>query len=338
MLINSKSYRNIVREGIIMKYILKRIGMAVVTLFTVSLIVFICFRVIPGDAVTSKLGTDATPERVEAIREQYGLNEAAHIQYFNWIKGIVGGDMGMSYSKDMPVSSLVSSNLVVTLALAMISLIMIILLGVPIGLLTGYVASKNTVKASAFDGVFDVVNQTFMAVPSFFIGILISIAFGQVLKWFIPGKYVSYSQNVGQFILYLIPAAVSVAIPKIAMLIRFIKTAVANEMSKDYVRTAKSKGMMDIGILIHHVFKNAIITSVTALSVIIAEIFAGSVVVEQIFNLPGLERLLISSIGVRDYPVVMAIVMYIAIMIIAVNLLVDIIYRAVDPRAGGSNE
>lgn len=321
-----------------MKYILKRIGMAVVTLFVVTIIVFFMFQIIPGDVATSKLGTDATPERVEALREQYGLNNPVYIQYFNWVKGILSGDMGISYSKDMPVEALVGNNLIVTLSLAVISLIIIVLFGVPIGLLTGYIGSKNTKGSNTFDGFFDSFNQTFMAVPSFFIGILVSVLFGQMLKWFVPGRYISFKEDSVQFVLYLIPAAVSVAIPKIAMLVRFVKTAVMVEMSKDYVRTAKSKGMKGFGIMVHHVFKNAIITSVTALSVIVAEIFAGSVVVEQVFNLPGLGRTLISSIGVRDYPVVMAIVMYIAIMIITVNLIVDIIYRIVDPKAGGAHE
>lgn len=321
-----------------MKYILKRIGMAVVTLFVVTIIVFFMFQIIPGDVATSKLGTDATPERVEALREQYGLNNPVYIQYFNWVKGILSGDMGISYSKDMPVEALVGNNLIVTLSLAVISLIIIVLFGVPIGLLTGYIGSKNTKGSNTFDAFFDSFNQTFMAVPSFFIGILVSVLFGQMLKWFVPGRYISFKEDSVQFVLYLIPVAVSVAIPKIAMLVRFVKTAVMVEMSKDYVRTAKSKGMKDFGIMVHHVFKNAIITSVTALSVIVAEIFAGSVVVEQVFNLPGLGRTLISSIGVRDYPVVMAIVMYIAIMIITVNLIVDIIYRIVDPKAGGAHE
>lgn len=321
-----------------MKYVLKRIGMAAATLLLVSIIVFIMFQIVPGDVVTAKLGTDITQERAEALRNKYGLNDPLLVQYFNWISGICTGNLGISYSKDIPVGDLLLNNLVVTVSLAFMSLILIIVFAVPVGFWSGYISGKNTKRAKLFDSIFDGVNQTFMAVPSFFIGILISVVFGIVLKWFAPGKYVSYSENITDFILYLIPAAISVAVPKIAMLVRFVKASVVGEMNKDYVRTAKSKGMSDIAILIHHVFKNSIITSVTALSVIMAEIFAGSVVVEQVFNLPGLGRLLISSIGTRDYPVVMDIVMYIAIMIITVNLIVDIIYRLTDPRIGASYE
>lgn len=319
-----------------MKYILKRMGAAIATLLVVSIVVFTMFKIIPGDVVTTKLGVDATPERAEALREKYGLNDPAYIQYINWLTGIVSGNLGMSYSKDIPVSEMIGDNLVVTLSLAIISLIMIIVIAVPLGLFTGYIGSKKNRGSEVFDGIFDGVNQVFMAVPSFFIGILISYFFGLILRWFSPGRYVSYRTDMISFLLYLIPAAVAVAIPKIAMLTRFVKTAVKEEMYKDYVRTARAKGVSETLVLVHHVFKNSIITSITALSVIIAEIFAGSVVVEQVFNLPGLGRLLVSSIGTRDYTVVMSIVMYIAIVIVMVNLLVDIVYRLVDPRIGGN--
>ena len=319
-----------------MKYILKRMGAAIATLLVVSIVVFTMFKIIPGDVVTTKLGVDATPERAEALREKYGLNDPAYIQYINWLIGIVSGNLGMSYSKDIPVSEMIGDNLVVTLSLAIISLIMIIVIAVPLGLFTGYIGSKKNRGSEVFDGIFDGVNQVFMAVPSFFIGILISYFFGLILRWFSPGRYVSYRTDMLSFLLYLIPAAVAVAIPKIAMLTRFVKTAVKEEMYKDYVRTARAKGVSETLVLVHHVFKNSIITSITALSVIIAEIFAGSVVVEQVFNLPGLGRLLVSSIGTRDYTVVMSIVMYIAIVIVMVNLLVDIVYRLVDPRIGGN--
>lgn len=321
-----------------MKYLLKRIGMAIFTLLVVSIVVFAMFQIIPGDVVTTKLGTEATPERIEAMREQYGLNDTVFTQYFRWISGLVTGDLGISYSKDLPISELLSNNLVVTLTVAFISLFIIVCIAIPVGFFTGYIASKSTKKARVFDGVFDAINQLFMAIPPFFLGILISVIFGLILRWFTPGKYISFEKDFNEYLICIIPAAIAVAIPKIAMLVRFVKAAVEEEMRKDYVRTAKSKGASDIRILISHVFKNSIITSVTALSVIMAEIFAGSVVVEQVFNLPGLGRLLVSSIGTRDYPVVMDIVMYISVVIILVNLLVDIIYKIVDPRIGGINE
>lgn len=321
-----------------MKYILKRIGMAVVTLFIVSIIVFAMFQLIPGDVVTAKLGKDATPERVLAMKAQYGLDKPLAEQYFSWVGGILTGQLGISYSKDIPIGQLMGNNLVVTISLALMSLVLIICIAMPIGFATGYLSSRKTKRAKIFDGIFDGINQTFMAVPSFFIGILISVVFGLILKWFVVGRYVSYEEDFIGFLIYLVPAAISVAIPKIAMLVRFVKGSVKEEMEKDYVRTAKSKGMKDLAILFRHVFKNVIVTSVTVLSVIMAEIFAGSVVVEQVFNLPGLGRLLVSSIGTRDYPVVMDIVIYIAAMIIIVNLLVDIIYRLIDPRIGASYE
>lgn len=272
------------------------------------------------------------------MKAQYGLDKPLAEQYFRWVGGILTGQLGISYSKDIPIGQLMGNNLVVTISLALMSLVLIICIAMPIGFATGYLSSRKTKRAKIFDGIFDGINQTFMAVPSFFIGILISVVFGLILKWFVVGRYVNYEEDFVGFLIYLVPAAISVAIPKIAMLVRFVKGSVKEEMEKDYVRTAKSKGMKDLAILFRHVFKNVIVTSVTVLSVIMAEIFAGSVVVEQVFNLPGLGRLLVSSIGTRDYPVVMDIVIYIAAMIIIVNLLVDIIYRLIDPRIGASYE
>lgn len=321
-----------------MKYILKRAGMAAVTLIVVTIVVFIMFQLIPGDAVTAKLGKDATPEMVVAMKEKYGLDKPPVQQYLDWIAGILTGELGISYSKDMPIGELLENNMVVTVSLAVMSLTLIIVIAVPMGFAAGYISSKKSRKAKIFDGIFDGLIQMFMAIPSFFAGILISVIFGLVLRWFVPGRYVSYEDDFYGFFIYLIPAAVSVAIPKIAMLAKFIKGAVNDEMKKDYVRTARAKGMKDTAILFKHIFRNSVVTSVTALSVIMAEIFAGSVVVEQVFNIPGLGRLLVSSIGTRDYPVVMDIVVYIAVMIIVVNLAADMIYRLVDPRIGASYE
>lgn len=321
-----------------MKYIFKRIGQAIITLFVVSVIVFAMFQIIPGDVVTTKLGTNASPERIEELREYYGLDNPAYIQYKNWIDDIFWGELGISYSKDLPVAYMINPNVKVTLCLASLSLLIIVVFAVPIGLGMGYIASKKKRKDVLISNGFDIINQTFMAIPSFFIGIIISIVFGLILKWFTPGQYVAIEKNAVDFFLYLIPAAVSVAIPKIAMLVRFIKSSVEEEIAKDYVRTARSKSASNIRILFCHVLKNSMITSITALSVIMAEIFAGSVVVEQVFNLPGIGKALIGGIGERDYPVVMAIVMYISAMIIIVNLLADVIYSLVDPRAGGNHE
>jgi len=182
------------------------------------------------------------------------------------------------------------------------------------------------------DTVSDWIAQVFMAIPSFVQGILVTILFGLVLSWFIPGKYVSPTTDFSEFLKCMFFPALSVALPKIAMTVRFMKTSVKKELKADYVRTAKAKGCSKNGIMIKHVLKNSMLPVITFIGLIVAEVMAGSIMIEKVFNLPGLGLLLVNSIQNRDYNVVQAIVMYIALLVITVNFLVDIIYKVLDPR------
>lgn len=319
------------------KFVIKKIITSFITLLFLATVTFFVFEIIPGDVVTAKLGTEATEEMKEAFREHYGLNESIIERFVDFISGLFTGDLGLSYATDLPVTEMMSEYLPVTIGLAVISLVIIIIISLPVGLFVGAMSSKkkNVKKTIAFE----IVNQTFMSVPPFLIGMFISLFFGLTLNLFVPGQYISIDESFGGFILCLIPAAIAVAIPKIAMMVRFIKNSVADEMQADYVRTAKSKGLSDGKVLWKHVLKNVLITNVTALSVVVVEIFAGSVVVEQVFSLPGLGRLLVSSVGIRDFKVVSVIVMYIGIVVITANLISDIVYAAVDKRTiGGDHE
>ncbi len=214
----------------------------------------------------------------------------------------------------------------VTLWLAALSLVIIVVVSIPLGVF--WAKSRNRFV----DATLNVFSQTTMAVPAFFLGILVTYLFGMVLKWFVPGGYVSYEENFGEFLSYLIFPAVSIAIPKIAMTARFLRNSMLTEMNSDYVRTARSKGCTDRQIMYGHVLRNALMPVVTFLGMIIAEIVAGSIVVEQVFGLPGVGRLLISSISTRDLPVVQILVMYITAVVIIVYFLVDLLYRVIDPR------
>ena len=318
------------------KFLIKKIITSILTLLLLACVTFFIFEIIPGDAVISKLGTEATEESIARMREMYGLDKSFASRFFSFAAGLFTGDFGISYSTGNSVAAMLWECLPVTISLALMSLLLVIVFSVPIGLLTGAAASGRKKKSMV---VFDVANQIFMSVPPFFIGIIISIVFGLKLQWFVPGKYVSFEESFTDFIVCLIPAAVAVAVPKIAMMVKFVKSTVMDEMNKDYVRCARSKGMSEVRVLFSHVFKNVIITNVTALSVVIVEIFAGSVVIEQVFSLPGLGRLLVISINTRDFKVVSAIVMYIGVVVILANLLSDIIYTVVDKRTeGGTNE
>ena len=310
-----------------MKYFIKKLVTLIITLLLISLLTFTAFSVIPGDAALARLGDDATEEQIEAFREEMGLNDPLPVRYVDWLSGAVRGDFGAScYYDNMTVGELLSDRLPVTVMLAVISLLMILICSVPLGLLCARGAG------GVLDHAVNQILQTVMAVPSFFLGILLTYAFGLVLHWFQPGQFVEPSESFFGAASYLVFPALAVALPKIAMVVKFLRNAVLSELSKDYVRTAKSRGNSSRRILYVHVLKNAMIPVITFTAMVVAEILAGSIIVEQVFSVPGVGRLLISSIFNRDYPVVQAIVMYITLVVVAVNFLVDFMYQLLDPR------
>ncbi len=322
-----------------MKYFIKKLITLIMTLFLVSAAAFLAFQIIPGDVVTSILGTEATPEREAQLREELGLNKPPVVRYFNWVGGVLQGDLGSSYrySKNMnemmPVAELIGDKLPVTLWLAAVSLVMIIVVSIPLGVLWARCAGQKSSRLARFsDATMGVLTQATMAIPAFFLGILVTYFFGIVLKFFSPGGYVSYRTDFGGFLGYLMFPALAVALPKIAMTARFLRNAMLTELQSDYVRTAYSKGCTRQRVMYGHVLRNAMMPVITFLGMIIAEIVAGSIVIEQVFGLPGIGRLLISSINTRDFPVVEILILYITFVVIFVYFLVDILYRMIDPR------
>ena len=315
-----------------MKYFGKKFITLIMTLFIVSVAAFVAFQIIPGDVVTSILGTESTPEREAQLREELGLNRPPVQRYFSWMGGVLQGDLGKSYrysksmNEMMPVAELIGDKLPVTLWLAAISLVLIIVISIPLGVLWARSKSK------LLDAIMGVSTQTAMAIPAFFLGILVTYLFGIFLKWFVPGGYVSYQKDFWGFLSYLLFPAISIAIPKIAMTARFLRNSMLTEMDADYVRTAYGKGCNERRVMYGHVLRNAMMPVVTFLGMIIAEIIAGSIVVEQVFGLPGVGRLLISSVSTRDFPVVQILILYITFVVIFVYFLVDILYRVIDPR------
>jgi ABC-type dipeptide/oligopeptide/nickel transport system permease component len=309
-----------------MKYIIKKILMMIFTLVVVSLCVFLAFNFIPGDPATRKLGTEATPELIQQYRESMGLNDPVIVQYFRWFTSFVKGDMGTSYNYNQSVASIIVKKIPITLTLAIMSFIIMVGLSIPIGIYT----AKH--ENGVIDKVIMVLNQIIMAVPPFFSGILLTFVFGMIFKFFKPGGFISYEKDLGGFIGYLILPALAIALPKAAMCIKLLRGSVIAEAQKDYTRTAYSRGNSTGEVLYRHVLKNAMIPVITFMGMALADMVAGSIVIEQVFGIPGISKILLTSISNRDYPVVEAIIMGIAIIVIVVNLLVDIIYRIIDPR------
>lgn len=220
-----------------MKYIVKKAGTLIITLLIVSFLSFFAFSIIPGDAARSKLGTEATQEQIEALQKEMGLDQPLPVQYGNWLKNFITGDMGESYSYSMPVSELLRDRIPITVALTLMSFLLILVISIPLGIIT---AQK---EGSRLDRVLTILNQIVMSVPGFFLGILITFVFGLILKWFTPGAYVSITESFGRFLGYLIAPSVAIALPRCAMGVKMLRNSVIAQMEKDYVRTARARGI-----------------------------------------------------------------------------------------------
>ena len=309
-----------------MKRIFKKFLIMLVTLLAVSFLVFLALSIIPGDAATNMLGTQATQESIEALREEMGLNDPFFVQYFRWLFGCLKGDFGTSYSYHMSVSSLIMDKLPITITLTLFSFIIIFVVSIPLGV---FIAKHS---GGVIDRVLTVFNQIIMSIPAFFSGIIITLVFGLILGLFTPGGFVSYKTDVAGFLGYLIFPSVAIAIPKISMTVKLLKESILEEYKKEYVRTAYSRGNSTTQVLYKHVLKNALIPVITFLGMTLADIVAGSIVIEQVFGIPGIGRILLTSISNRDFPVVQAIIIILAVIILVINFIVDIIYHKVDPR------
>ena len=309
-----------------MKYVIKKTGTLIITLLIVSFLSFFAFSVIPGDAARSKLGTEATEEQVEALQKEMGLDKPIVVQYGIWLKNFVTGDMGESYSYSMPVAQMLKEKIPVTIAITLMAFLMILALSVPLGIFTAQH------EGGWLDRILMVLNQVAMSVPGFLLGIVITYVFGLVLKWFTPGAYVAASEDFAGFLGYLIAPCVAISLPRCAMGVKMLRSSVISQMEADYVRTALARGNTKNRVMYHHVLKNALIPVLTFWGMTIADIIANSMIIEQVFTIPGMGSLLISSISNRDYPVVLGIIVLIAALVVVINFIVDLLYSRIDPR------
>lgn len=310
------------------KALLKRAGLLAGTLLLVSVLAFTAFSVIPGDPTDSILGIEATEEQRAALHARLGLDLPVWQRYLNWLTAFLTGDFGQSYRFDMPVAELMADKLEATLVLAAISFALILVISLPLGL----TAARH--QGGIVDKVVTVLTQITMSVPNFVMGIGLMYLFALVLKWFAT-RYVPLEDGLGPHLRFMLVPALAIALPKSAMTVKLLRGSILGEMGQDYIRTAYSKGNSKSSALWRHVLRNAMIPVVTFLTMAIGDIMAGSIVVEQVFGIPGLGRLLISSIGNRDYPVVQAIVVMIAAVVVGCNFLADLLYRVMDPRIDG---
>lgn len=305
----------------------KKIRDVLFTLILMSLLVFAIFHMIPGDPVTMILGTDAPPEKRAALEEELQLDQPAYVRYFRSLTGLFDRENpSRSVRFQKPVRELIRAPFAVSLNLALFSFLLILLAAIPMAILCAVREGKWA------DRIVGAVSQLFMAIPPFFLGILLILLLSLALRSFHTVQYVPPEAGFWRSQASLFLPAAAIALPKLSQVIQFLRGELVQGKREDYVRTAKSKGAGPARILFLHLMRNSLLPLVTTLSLVMADLFTGSLIVEQVFLLPGISRLLIAAIDARDLPLAQGIVMLIALWVILVNLAGDLGARLIDPR------
>jgi len=307
-------------------FLLKRFATFVATLLGTSLVVFLVLEVLPGDPALVILGPDASPEAVAALREKLGLNTPAFIRYFEWLGGLFIGQFGTSYTYGVSTGELILERLAVTVPLGLIAMALTILIAVPLGI---FAASRHN---KAGDVVVMGISQFGIAIPNFWFGILLILLFAVQLRWVSAGGFPGWEEGALAGLEALILPAIALALVQAAILARFTRSSVLDVLREDFVRTARAKGLTRRGALWGHAVRNALIPVVTVMGLQFSNLLAGTVVIENVFQLPGLGRLVFQAIANRDIVVVRDAVVILAAKVVLINFVVDLLYAAIDPR------
>jgi peptide/nickel transport system permease protein len=309
-------------------YVVQRLGIAVLTLLGMSIVIFALLRLAPGDIVDILFASAGyvNPAEKQAILRELGMDRPYWVQYLDWLRQIVTGDLGKSYRYDLPAWQIIRPLLPVTLELAALSIVVAVALGVPAGVVSA--VRQDT----ALDYVLRVVSLAGLSMPAFWLGMVIILAMVTWLGWIPPLTYVRPTEDFRLHAIQFALPALAVGYRSSALIMRITRSSLLEVMREDYIRTAWAKGQRGRIVIWRHALKNAILPVVTVIGIEFAFLIGGLVVTETVFNLPGLARFLVQAILWRDYPIVQNLVMFIAIVVILSNLLVDMLYGVLDPR------
>ena len=307
-------------------YLLKRTLILFLTLLLVSIAIFAVLMVIPGDPAQIILGIHATPESLRNLRHQMGLDRPVIIQYLHYMKNLVLGDLGQSITYDVSITSLIISRLQVTIPLAILSLIFAVSISIPMGIYS----SLHRNRPGDY-GVM-VFSQVGLAVPAFWAGILLILLFAVTLHWLPAGGFHAWQTDPIKALRSLLLPAFSLGFVRAAVLTRMTRSSMLEVLGEDYIRTARSKGLSKRVVVYKHAFRNAIIPVVTIVGLQAGDLLAGAIIIENVFHLPGVGRLVFEAIGQRDLPVIQGVILLIAVIIVVINFVIDIAYRYLDPR------
>jgi peptide/nickel transport system permease protein len=308
------------------RYLVRRVAALAVTLLFVSILVFVVVRVLPGDPALIIMGTEGNPEAAERLREALGLNRPLPVQYADWIGRALRGDLGRSIQYDVPVTSLILSRLSVTLPLTLMAAAFMVVAAVPVGVFAArYQRRWGDYLAMSL-------SQLGISIPAFWAGLLLILLFSVRLGWFQSGGFDGWSQGVARALKSLLLPAVALGLFQFAVLARTTRSAVLEVLREEYVKTARAKGVAERSVLFRHTLRNAMIPIVTVAGVQLGQLMAGSIILETVFYLPGLGRLALGAITARDLPVVQGVVLFVASLIVVINVGVDMLYGLLDPR------
>ncbi len=307
-------------------FLVKRLITLVATLLATSVVVFLVLDVLPGNAAQLLMGPDASTEAVAALAGKLGLDQPPLTRYLHWIAGLLTGDLGTSYAYGSPVGELIAQRLSVTVPLAVMAMALTVALALAAGV---YAAARHR---RAGDWGVMALTQVGIAIPNFWFAILLILLFSVHLQWFSAGGFPGWEDSVRDGLQALLLPALSLAVVQAAILARITRSSVLEVLREDFIRTARAKGVSPRGVLWGHALRNALVPVVTVMGLQFAELLAGTIVVESVFQLPGLGRLVFQSIANRDLVVVRNCVMLLAAMVVLVNFVVDLLYAAIDPR------
>ena len=307
-------------------FLIKRFATFLATLAAASIVVFAVQGVLPGNAAQVMLGESATPEAVAALSQKLGLDQPPVVRYGRWVGGLLRGELGTSVAYDTPVAALIAERLAVSAPLALMAMVLTTAIALVLGI---YAASRHNRLGDV--GVM-AASQLGIAIPNFWFAILLILVFSVKLQWFSAGGFPGWDEGAWPAFKALILPAVALAVVQAAILARITRSAVLDVLREDFVRTARAKGLSQRQVLWRHVLRNAFVPVLTVMGLQFANLLTGTIVVENVFSLPGLGRLIFQAISNRDLLVVQNIVMLLAASVIVINFVVDVLYVVIDPR------
>ncbi|MCP4073035.1 MAG: ABC transporter permease [Hyphomicrobiales bacterium] len=307
-------------------YLIRRSVSLLLTLALSTIVIFMVMEIVPGDPALIILGIGATDETIAALRQQMGLDLPLLTRYFQWVSGVLVGDLGTSYTYSVPVSELIAERSIVSLPLAIIALTLSTLIAIPTGILAA--SKRGQVTDTGIMGL----TQLGIAIPNFWFAMLMVYIFAVILQWVPAGGFPGWDQGILAALKSLILPAIALALPQAAILSRVTRSALLEALGEDYIRTARAKGLTRSMVLWRHALRNAMIPVLTIMGLQFAFLLAGTIIIENVFYLPGLGRLIFQAITQRDLIVVESTVVLLVASVILINFLVDITYAWVDPR------